>query len=323
MRLKKSFVVLLVLLISLTTLAGVVRSLPVPLILASTTATGVKVQGSGWTANTVVTLYFDVIDANHKVCEATTDYSGSFVASFPLAGTVEGTHTVTAIQGAMLATAAFTVGSTSPPDDRILNPILAISSNLSSIAAKLNVVDAEVKAIEAKLDAGGSFYNFVNGWFYNVSSNLNSYFNTVNGKLNNVKVEQVIEGTVHINFYNLTIAPDFVLSCSQPWDLMAVYISTKNMKSNGFVGYGNCSVGDRVFERYSAILLNDDVKDYPVFPSDITEEGVSIVAVPPAVPFHFHYSYCGVVLGPGYDVSFKIVIQRPLDPSFTYNVVFG
>lgn len=179
MRLKKSFVALLVLLISVSSLAAIVRSLPVPSLIASTTATGVKVQGSGWTANAAVTLYYDVMDDSHKVCETTTDYSGSFTASFPLAGTTEGTHKVFAVQGATLTQVTFNVGSTSPPDDRLLNPILAIQNNLAAIGTNLAFY---YNNLQTSL---GTINTEVNSWFSNIDKNLQGNFSNIEGKQDN------------------------------------------------------------------------------------------------------------------------------------------
>lgn len=200
MRLKMSFGLLLVLIFSLSMISGIVRSAPVPTILVSNNANGVAVQGSSWTANTAVILYFDVVDANHKVAQPTTDYVGSFMANFPLGGTTQGTHTVTAVQGAKQATAAFAVGAVSPPDDRLLNPINSIlslmqtgvSSDLQQIKTKLNTVDGEIQAVENKLDAGGSFYNFVGNWFNTINGKLNSAnteLNNVENKIDSVKTQ--------------------------------------------------------------------------------------------------------------------------------------
>lgn len=176
MHLRKSFVVLLILLISVSFFAILVHSATPPTLTATQNGNGVTVRGSMWTANALVTLYLDVVDASHKVAQVLTDYSGSFTATFPIDGTILGTHNVTAVQETTQTTAPCVVGVTSPPDDRLLNPILAISNLLGN-------VNTEVQKIEAKLDAGGSFYKFVDNWFTTININLMTNLNGISTKI--------------------------------------------------------------------------------------------------------------------------------------------
>jgi hypothetical protein len=184
MSLKKRYGLLFVLLLVPLVLVGVVRSVGPPEIHLSAGSSSVYVYGSGWQANTNVPIYYDMIDANHMVALATTSYHGSFQVSIPTdyIPTV-GFHTIIAGWSfGPTATADYQVQTTSPPDDRLLNPILAIQN-------KLNDVGNEIQAVETKLDAGGSFYNFVDTWFGTVDNKLD----TVDGKLDTIdgKVDTV------------------------------------------------------------------------------------------------------------------------------------
>lgn len=154
MRLKKSIVVLLILLISVPLLAGIAHSASPPTISASGgSGSDARVQGSSWTPNAAVTIYWDTEDANHKVAQVMTDYGGSFYVNFPLENQIVGVHTVIAVQGSRRATTTFNVGTTSPPDDRLLNPINSINNFLqNNIGSKLTSIDSKLNGIEDKLD---------------------------------------------------------------------------------------------------------------------------------------------------------------------------
>ena len=166
MRFKKSFGLLFVLLLTPLVLAGVVQSVGPPTIYVNVSSYGITVYGNNWTPYTDVTLFYDVEDAAHMVAVVEANYGGYFQTNIPTdyIPTV-GTHTVIAVQGADKVTAVHNVGVVAPPDDRLLNPILSIKD-------KLDDVYSEVQAIEAKLDAGGSFYNFTNLWFGTINETI-------------------------------------------------------------------------------------------------------------------------------------------------------
>jgi hypothetical protein len=154
---------------------------------------------------------------------------------------------------------------------------------------------------------------------------------TTESNLNNVKIEQVIEGTVSVLDQN----PQFTLNCSQPWDLMAIYVSTQGVQiapDNYFeyLKFGTYHYGSRQLLPPDVpeitVAYGSDVENFGIFPSDMTENGQSIIPVPANVTLKAGFSNLAYSLLEGYEgfsVSFKVVIQRPLDPDFTYNVVFG
>lgn len=144
--LKKSIVVLLILLISVPLLAGIAHSASPPTIYATGgSGNSVLVQGISWTPSAGVAIYWDTEDANHKVAQVMTDYGGSFYVNFPLENQIVGVHTVVAVQGSRRATTTFNVGTTSPPDDRLLNPINSINNFLqNNIGSKLTSIDTAV-----------------------------------------------------------------------------------------------------------------------------------------------------------------------------------
>ena len=70
------------------------------------------------------------------------------------------------------------------------------------------------------------------------------------------------------------------------------------------------------------VAKGSDVTDFPLFPSDMTNRTQSVIAVPPNVPVDISYGRWKNN-GPGFTVAFKIIIQRPIDPSFSYNITYG
>jgi hypothetical protein len=189
MRLRK-FGLLLVLLLAPMVFLGAVQSVAPPTLTVNYKADTFTISGNGWTPNSPVTIFYDVKDTAHRIAAATADYFGAFTVNVPrVLGTTEGAHSLIVVQGALQATVTYNASPVSPPDDRLLNPILSISSDIQAIKNKLDTIDGEIQAVEAKLDAGGSFYNFVNNWFDTINGKLNS----ANTELNNVenKVDSV------------------------------------------------------------------------------------------------------------------------------------
>lgn len=156
MRLKKSFAILLALLTLISVLVGIVHSATTPTVVASGAGSNsIQVRGNSFVPNRFVDIYFDTQDNDHKVARTTTDYSGSFYANFPLDGAPIGTHTIIAIQDIsfMLATTTINLGTTSPPDDRLLSPINSISAYLqNSVGSKLDSINGKLDSIEEKID---------------------------------------------------------------------------------------------------------------------------------------------------------------------------
>lgn len=158
---------------------------------------------------------------------------------------------------------------------------------------------------------------------------------TTENNLNKVKIEQVIEGTVDVttSYEIITVS----LNCSQTWDLMAIYISTQNVSYTGppvfteVVLFKNFSIGTRHISppdiQQIDVARGSDADDFPIFPSDMTENGQSIIAVPANATF----TATGIGIAEfqetspnfGLSVFFKIVIQRPIDPDFACNVSFS
>ena len=217
----KRFAVLLVLLIAPTALVSTVRSTPLPTLTFNLGGYGVSsLTGTGWTPFNPVTIYLDTVDSAHRLTVANANWDGSFYATFPqVSSTTQGAHVFIAVQGTTQVTQNFTVSAVSPPDDRLLNPILAIQN-------KLDTVNGEVKAVEAKLDVGGSFYNFVNNWF-----------NTVNGKLGNIetkidnsKATQIIayyDGSVVVSGGTVEILPNSFVLANKPALFTVSVVTTK------------------------------------------------------------------------------------------------
>lgn len=176
MSLKKSYGLLFVLLLTPLVVVGVVQSVGPPTISVNLSSYGIYVYGSGWTANAPVILYYDVEDADHMVATVTANYAGNFQAYIPTnyVASVDA-HTVIAVQGADKATAVHNVGAASPPDDRLLNPILNIKEVLSNPievinppGESLNVNVTNTKPI-VPVQFGGGHYFFIDpteefGW---------------------------------------------------------------------------------------------------------------------------------------------------------------
>jgi hypothetical protein len=154
MRLKKSFVLLLILLISVPLLAGLAHSASTPTIYVNVSDDGIIVDGYGWTHNLQVFICYDTPDASHMVATAPVDNTGYFHVTFPKPTTsFVGTHTIFAIQGLRQATAMYNVQTTLPPDDRLLNPLNIINNYLqSNVGSKLTSMDSKLDSIEEKID---------------------------------------------------------------------------------------------------------------------------------------------------------------------------
>jgi hypothetical protein len=169
MRLKKSFGLLMVLLILPLAFAGIARSTAAASLTLAPMSGGVYASGNGWTPNGVVTFYFDSQNAAHMVTTVKASSAGSFnFVAIPIGSNVAlAPHTIIAVQGANMATATYTPSSVSPPDDRLLNPILAIQNSLGAVEGKID-------AIEDKLDSGGSFYTFVGSWFTTTNTKIDA-----------------------------------------------------------------------------------------------------------------------------------------------------
>lgn len=152
-----------------------------------------------------------------------------------------------------------------------------------------------------------------------------------NTNLNNVKIETIIVGPP-INI--IGDSPSFKLTANQPWDLMAVYVTTNgvNITEVGNVTviekltFGFYQFGSRTYLLDFDVTVADgsDVTDFPIFAGDMTNRTQSVISIPANVTAMVSYgsaTYYG--LGPGFTVSFKILIQRPIDPNFSYNVTWG
>ncbi len=150
---------------------------------------------------------------------------------------------------------------------------------------------------------------------------------TIESNLNKVKIQQVIEGPP-IQYPEVE---RFSINCSQPWDLMAIYISTEGVDTGEFFTFGYYQFGSRIINARSVaseitVAEDSDVKDFAIFPSDMTGNGQSIISIPANVTIQAQRlaaRYSFIEDTPAFSVSFKIVIQRPIDPNFSYNVVFG
>jgi hypothetical protein len=184
MRVKKSFGLLLVLLVVPLAFAGIARSTAAASLTISPASGGLYASGNGWTPNVLVTFYFDTEDVAHVVTTVKASSAGSFGLLYLAIGNnvAYGPHTVIARQGANLATATYNPSSVNPPDDRLLNPILAINT--------------EVGKIEAKLDSGGSFFEFVNQWF----NHLDAKVSDVGDKVDAVE-DKLDDAAVILGYY--------------------------------------------------------------------------------------------------------------------------
>ena len=203
MHVRKSLTLVLVVLISVSLFATLVYAVTKPAISVQSSAGGVTVQGNYWLNNVPVSIYVDVEDASHKVTQ-TTPFYGNLYASFPIDGIAFGTHTVIAVQGATKAMATFDLCSTSPPDDRLLNPINGIASllqdgisnQLQTVISVVTNINSAVGSIENKLDVGGSFYNFVNTWFGNIDSKISDVGDRVSDVESKLyDIEQKVDGS--------------------------------------------------------------------------------------------------------------------------------
>jgi len=157
----------MVLLILPLAFAGIARSTAAASLTLAPMSGGVYASGSGWTPNGVVTFYFDSQNAAHMVTTVKASSAGSFnFVAIPIGSNVAlAPHTIIAVQGANMATATYTPSSVSPPDDRLLNPILAIQNSLSTVNTKLD-------DIKTTLASGGDFYEFVNQWFNHLDAKV-------------------------------------------------------------------------------------------------------------------------------------------------------
>ncbi len=164
-----------------------------------------------------------------------------------------------------------------------------------------------------------------------ILQSMQSIVQNTNNNLSNVKVETVIQGPwINTSEFNF---PELNITANQPWDLMAVYVSTKGVSSglldNNFVvddiQFGIYRIGGRIYSSFPTIEVakSTDAINFPIFAGDMTNRTQSIIAVPPNVPvtvsaieLTMHNPFQGFL------VSFKTVIQRPLDPNFSFNVTF-
>jgi hypothetical protein len=179
--LKKHLALLSVLLLAPLLIAGVVQSAGPPSITVTSVSYEVVVNGSNWSPDSPVNVYYDFEDADHLVASVTPNKGGKFVVTIPDKYVADvGLHTIIARQGANVATAEHWVAVTAPSDDRLLTPILAIQD-------KLDDVGDEVAAIEAKLDAGGSFYNFVDTWFNAVDDKIDERADDIEDRLSDME----------------------------------------------------------------------------------------------------------------------------------------
>jgi len=71
------------------------------------------------------------------------------------------------------------------------------------------------------------------------------------------------------------------------------------------------------------VAQGHDVSDFSIFPGDMTDGTQSVIAVPAYVPVYVSYLLIAYPPPEGFLVTFKIVIQRPIDPSLSYNVTWG
>jgi hypothetical protein len=127
-----------------------------------------QIYGTGWTPNTQVTIYWDKLDPNYIIAVTTPNGYGKFCAPLSVDDVSVGTHTIIAVQGSSQATTSYLVCASEPPDARILSPIQNIQNYLQS------TLDSDVKAVEAKLDYGGSFYTDVSNWISALSSKIDT-----------------------------------------------------------------------------------------------------------------------------------------------------
>jgi len=85
------------------------------------------VTGSGFTANTMVTVTYDN-GQTPTVTTITTDTNGDFLATFTVPPSIAGSHTVSATDGANMATDVFTMESEAPPMPVPLLPEVATTT---------------------------------------------------------------------------------------------------------------------------------------------------------------------------------------------------
>ena len=185
------------------------------------------------------------------------------------------------------------------------DPITAILNLLTRVDVNVTRIDTNVKAIDDKVDT------------------IDNTVDAIDSKQDNGRMEQVIEGTVvTTNTGGIPLIdkqPTFNLKCNRPWDLMAVYMTTTKMNGSDYINLNYWRLGPRALSNYLH-TIDTNVTDFPVLPSDIVA-GTSLISVAPNVEFYFGYSSFGTE--DTFTTHFKIVIQRPTDPTFSYNLVLG
>ncbi len=160
-----------------------------------------------------------------------------------------------------------------------------------------------------------------------IVTSIKTIVQNTNTNLNKVKVETVIQGPwINTSGFNF---PGFNITANQPWDLMTVYISTKGVtfKIEGNVTrydelvFGEYFFGSRIFFGNITVAKFEDATGFPLFPGDMTEKTQSIIAVAANESVAVSANTLGEVdFTVGFLVSFKILIQRPIDPAFCINV---
>jgi hypothetical protein len=198
----------------------------------------------------------------------------------------------------LFAGLALAAGPGPDPITVILNLLRGVDVNVTRIDANVQTIDGTVDSIDSTVDA-------------------------INSKEDSGRMEQVIEGTVTTIFTGgvppVSALPTFNLKCNRPWDLMAVYMTTTNMNGSDYINLNYWRLGPRVLSNYLH-TIDTNVTDFPVLPSDIVA-GTSLITVAPNVEFYFGFSSIGTE--DRFTTHYKIVIQRPTDPTFSYTLVLG
>ena len=164
----------------------------------------VYVKGYNFNSYQVVDVYWNTTDDYNYLGSAQADAWGRFSFKFLMQETYPGVYNIIVITNPDVYTAKIEVIATSPLDQRLIDLINALSLGVGDINDTLNDIYTEVTNMEAKLDEGGSFYTFVDGWFNAIQGNISNGFADILGNITDVKQIVTQNGAILDDIWSLT-----------------------------------------------------------------------------------------------------------------------
>lgn len=79
----------------------------------------------------------------------------------------------------------------------LASDVSVLNSQLTTLSGDLADLMTDVEAIEAKLDLGGSFYNFVNGWFGTIQTGITDAQNAIAAEIDEIETKLDADGAFY------------------------------------------------------------------------------------------------------------------------------